>query len=82
MGSIWGNALKISIFGESHGGGIGVVLDGFPSGILLMRILSCVKWTAGRRGKTNSPRHEKKLIFRKFYRVSIRAIPQAHRFAR
>ena len=34
MGSIWGNALKISIFGESHGGGIGVVLDGFPSGIL------------------------------------------------
>ena len=34
MGSIWGNALKISIFGESHGGGIGVVLDGFPPGIL------------------------------------------------
>ena len=33
MGSVWGNALKISIFGESHGGGIGVVLDGFPSGI-------------------------------------------------
>lgn len=34
MGSIWGNALKISIFGESHGGGIGAVLDGFPSGIV------------------------------------------------
>ncbi len=33
MGSIWGNALKISIFGESHGNGIGVVLDGFPAGI-------------------------------------------------
>ena len=33
MGSTWGNALKISIFGESHGAGIGVVLDGFPSGI-------------------------------------------------
>ncbi len=33
MSSIWGNALKISIFGESHGAGIGVVVDGFPSGI-------------------------------------------------
>lgn len=33
MGSIWGNAIKISIFGESHGGGIGVVIDGFPAGI-------------------------------------------------
>ena len=25
MGSTWGNAIKISIFGESHGAGIGVV---------------------------------------------------------
>ncbi len=32
MGSIWGNHLKISIFGESHGTGIGVVMDGLPSG--------------------------------------------------
>ena len=33
MGSTWGNAIKISIFGESHGAGIGVVIDGFPSGV-------------------------------------------------
>lgn len=33
MGSVWGNTLKISIFGESHGGGIGVVLDGYPAGV-------------------------------------------------
>lgn len=32
MGSIWGNQLNISIFGESHGKGIGVVIDGFPAG--------------------------------------------------
>ena len=32
MSSIWGNKLKISIFGESHGEGIGVIIDGFPSG--------------------------------------------------
>ncbi len=29
----WGNKLKVTIFGESHGEGIGVVLDGIPSGI-------------------------------------------------
>ena len=33
MGSTWGNQLKISIFGESHGNGIGVVIDGFPAGL-------------------------------------------------
>lgn len=32
MSSMWGNRLKISLFGESHGAGIGVVLDGLPSG--------------------------------------------------
>lgn len=33
--SSWGNKVKISIFGESHGSGIGVVMDGVPSGIKL-----------------------------------------------
>lgn len=33
MGSIWGNQIKISLFGESHGAAIGVVMDGLPSGI-------------------------------------------------
>lgn len=33
MGSIWGNKLKLSIFGESHGEGIGVVIDSLPPGI-------------------------------------------------
>lgn len=32
MSSTWGNSIKISIFGESHGLGVGVVLDGLPSG--------------------------------------------------
>lgn len=30
--SSWGNVVKISIFGESHGSGIGVVIDGLPAG--------------------------------------------------
>lgn len=31
----WGNKLKVSIFGESHGNAIGITLDGIPSGISL-----------------------------------------------
>lgn len=32
MSSTWGSSLKISLFGESHGLGVGVVLDGLPAG--------------------------------------------------
>lgn len=33
MGSNFGKNLKLSIFGESHGVGVGMVLDGFPPGM-------------------------------------------------
>ena len=37
MSNTFGNLFRISSFGESHGEGIGVVIDGCPSGILLDR---------------------------------------------
>lgn len=35
MSNIWGNNLKLSIFGESHGECVGVVLSNLPAGIKL-----------------------------------------------
>lgn len=35
MGNSFGNKIKYTIFGESHGNAIGIVIDGLPSGIKL-----------------------------------------------
>nr|WP_270452983.1 chorismate synthase [Halonatronomonas betaini] len=35
-GSILGNIFKISTWGESHGKGLGVVIDGCPASLLLL----------------------------------------------
>lgn len=35
MSGVWGEYLKLSIFGESHGQGIGIILNGLPAGLKL-----------------------------------------------
>ena len=35
MSSTFGNKLKISLFGESHGPAVGIVMDGLPSGFVI-----------------------------------------------
>lgn len=56
----WGNSIKISIFGESHGNGIGAIIDGIGSGLSLD--MDFIKSEMSRRapGKNNlsTPRKE------------------------
>ena len=75
MGSVWGNNLKLSIFGESHGGGIGCVLDGFPSGVAFDE-----GFVDAHRERTSSPRRAAKRICRKSSRVFLREKRPARRF--
>lgn len=53
MSSTWGNRIKISIFGESHGAGVGVVLDGIPAGIAID--MDAVLLQMARRAPGNDP---------------------------
>ncbi len=63
MSSAYGDKIKISVFGESHGGGIGVVIDGLPAGeqIDLDAVLLQMARRAPGRDKTATPRKESDL---------------------
>ncbi len=58
MSSTWGNNIKISLFGESHGLGVGVVIDGLPAGERLD--IDAIRAEMNRRapGLEQSPRKE------------------------
>ena len=53
MSGMWGNKLKISIFGESHGNAIGINIDGLPSGLELD--LEAIAYDMKRRAPGKSP---------------------------
>ena len=58
--SVWGNNLRISIFGESHGPAVGVVIDGLPAGEEIDRdaLLLQMSRRAPGRDKSSTPRKE------------------------
>lgn len=60
MGNTWGHSLRVTTFGESHGGGVGVVIDGLPAGVEIS--LEKVQEQLGRRrpgqSSLSSPRQE------------------------
>ncbi len=60
MSGIWGNNLKLSIFGESHGESIGIVLNGLPVGMEIdfELIDKEMRRRAPGRNKISSPRKE------------------------
>ncbi len=60
MSSNWGNSFQISLFGESHGAGVGVVIDGMPAGLKLdfEALETFMKRRAPGRDKTSTPRKE------------------------
>lgn len=67
MSSTYGDKIKISVFGESHGNGIGVVIDGLPAGfeVDFDRVLTQMARRAPARIKQQLP--EKKKTSRRFF---------------
>ena len=63
MSSTLGETIKLSVFGESHGNGIGVVIDGLPAGetIDMTAVLMQMARRAPGRDKTATPRKESDL---------------------
>ena len=61
MSSTYGDKIKISVFGESHGNGIGVVIDGLPAGVKIDmdKVLVQMSRRAPGKDKTATPRLEK-----------------------
>lgn len=61
MGSVFGNNIKLSLFGESHGTAIGCIIDGFPYGINIDNdfIDSEMERRSAKNTKLATERHEK-----------------------
>lgn len=65
MSSTWGEMVRISIFGESHGIAIGVVIDGLPAGepIDMDAVLAQMKRRAP--GRTSPRPRARRAIFQR-----------------
>ena len=61
MSANWGSHIELSLFGESHGEAIGIVMGNLPAGIRLD--MEQIRWYMKRRApgqnKMSTPRQEK-----------------------
>lgn len=51
MSSCFGRYFRLSLFGQSHGPGVGVTLDGFPAGLEIDMEDVAGKWPAAPPGR-------------------------------
>ena len=60
MSGMWGNNIKVSIFGESHGNAIGITIDGLPAGfsIDMDKIMMEMARRAPGKSSLSTPRKE------------------------
>lgn len=59
MQSVFGNSIKISLFGESHGAGIGIAVDGLAPGIAVdMDFINAQMEKRKPKGRISTSRHE------------------------
>ena len=54
-GSVYGTLFQIMTWGESHGKGIGVTVDGCPAGLPLTEDIYSGIWTGADRDRDDSP---------------------------
>ena len=64
MSSVWGEQIKITLFGESHGAAVGVVVDGLPPGepVDLAGCRAELERRAPGRSELSSPRSEPDVV--------------------
>src|SRR5207248_9825204 len=59
MGNTFGQLFRVTTFGESHGGGVGVVIDGCPPNVQLSKAEIQSELDRGRPGKSKITTHRK-----------------------
>ena len=82
MSSTYGEKIKISVFGESHGNGIGVVIDGLPAGVKIDMDKVLVQMSRRAPGKDKTATHAKKATSQRYFPVCLEILLQAHRYVR
>jgi hypothetical protein len=59
----FGRIFRISVFGESHGACVGVVIDGCPAGLALNEADFAADLKEEKAGRAREPHPEKKMIY-------------------